>query len=210
MNKILITLIVLLSLVGCTTYPSKMKLNVLSVDVIDYESINYFQVDYDGQGLTDVAAPTLKLHIQSEAFPYLYKNDKPFNFLCRLKRELVELSDIEFGRVYYTDPLVGLKEAPYAFEAKPDFREFYVYLFRSLKADSEVNRIGDIDLLDTDFSSIECSLVSPVFLLGFPVASKPIYIPRSQFLQAYRKYQKAPKAKGVIQLSEYERKLSNK
>lgn len=204
MKLVTIILISFFILSGCTSYPSKMNLEITKIEIIDYEDIDYFRVNFDQKGLTDISTPTIKFHIKSEAFSYIYEYPNTFQFRCNLKNGLGNLSDVEFGRIYYNDAPNSLGKAPYWIESPPYFSDFYVYSFRSLKASSGIRRYENIDLLKEDFSYIECSLLtSPTMLFGFLASSQKIIITKTQFEEAYESYLKSSKSTDIISLQDY-------
>lgn len=191
------------ALFGCTFYPSKMNLEVTKVEIVDYDDIDYFRVNFDQKGLTDISTPTLKLHIKSEAFSYIYESPKTFQFRCYLKDGLGALSDVEFGRIYYDSAISSLEKAPYWIESEPYFSDFYVYSFRSLKASSGTRRYKDIDLLNTHFNYIECALLTPPVLFGLSDSSQKIIISKTQFDKAYNRYLNSPRSNKILSLPDY-------
>jgi hypothetical protein len=203
MSRWIFQILLLLFIVGCTFRQSALHIEAEQYEIVDYEDIDLFIVNFKNEKNVRISSPTLKVKLSGSPYDYIFENRYPDQFRCYVMSDNKVLSETEFGWLYYMDSKSKLNRITTYNEAKPKFSSFDAYMYRSLKANSEININNDINLLTSEFSHIKCNLVAVASIMGPLYISNDIIITREGLLAAYRKFLNTEKSHNVKKLSEY-------
>jgi len=200
-----IILIVSTILSGCASFPDRLNLKLLAIDIVDFEENSYFLVNSDRQKSVRISAPSLVLEFDAQApFAYIKGKSRQAQFRCNILNSDGDIiTDTEFGWVYFN----GISNPP---DSSVDYNSVYnderfrykAFLYRTLKAKQETNSKREYSLISEEYDHIKCHLVGVRIAGGF-MYSNDIHITRNQLLENYEAYKDNRIDSGVQSLDEF-------